>query len=118
MLVVILAKFHDNRVKILDSLFIASFRPSSKFHASPSIGIHSFLYRYEIMKGTYKINCPATKCLLNGTFLLEEIENIAGEYFFKKHLSFRQNLEIGKPNFQFKISPLDGLRGYSKLRLQ
>ena len=58
-----------------------------------------FIFRYEIMNGFHKINCPSSKCLSRGSFFLEEIKGFVKEDIFKKHLEFRQNFEISQdPN--------------------
>ena len=50
--------------------------------------------RYEIISGSYEITCPDTNCLKKGILHLEEINKIAGNELFEKHMDIRLNKEI------------------------
>ena len=46
------------------------------------------------MVGAYKITCPDAACSKKGIFDLLEIEDIAGQELFEKHIEFRLNVDI------------------------
>ena len=48
------------------------------------------------MNGAYKITCPASKCPIEGSFSLEEIQTIVGKDLFEKHMGFRLDTEIAQ----------------------